>query len=229
VARLKLIGSYCGALVLCAIALILAGCGDPTADKTAATVSDAVEVEPVASSEEGAALEEPVQDGLVYAFDNEGSSVDFEGYKVTGPHVGGFGTFSGTVTVPDGDLNRAQIALGIDMTTTYSDNPDLTTKLLSPDFFEVETYPSATFVSTRIDAWPDGSQFDVTGNLALHGVTKGVTFPASISLDGTTVTAEAEFTIDRSIWGITYKGVADDLIRDDVLIFFAIEAEAQGG
>lgn len=204
-----------------AIAVVLSGCGNPTADKPAAEVGDAIEIlTPV----EGEALPE----GVVYAL-TDNSGIDFEGYKVTGPHVGGFGVFEGTVTVPDGDLSQARIVMIFDMKSIYSDNPDLTNRLLGEEFFEVETYPTSTFTSTAIDAYPDGQSFGVTGNLEMHGITKGLTFPATIKLDGTTLTAEAEFTIDRTDWDITYKGMADDLIRDDVLILFEIEAQAQGG
>ena len=68
--------------------------------------------------------------------------------------------------------------------------------------------------------------YDVTGNLTLHGVTKGVTFPAEITVDGDTLSTTAEFTINRTDWNITYKGVADDLIRDSVLLYFEIVAQA---
>ena len=216
-----------GFIVLATFGLTLASCGNPTADKPAAEVSDPVQIDsPAAAAQEDSGAEAAAS-GVVYTF-TENSGIDYEGYKVTGPHVGGFGKFKGTVTVPDGDIERARIKIEIDMTSTYSDNPDLTDTLLGIDFFEVETYPRSTFISTGIERFPDGS-YSVTGNLDLHGVTKGITFPATINLDGGMLTAEAEFTINRFDWDITYEGMADDLIRKDVLIVFEIEAAAEGG
>jgi len=113
------------------------------------------------------------------------------------------------------------------MTSTYSDVPDLTKKLLGADFFEAETYPTATFKSTSIAAPPaGGGLYDVTGNLTLHGITKGITFPATITIDGDTLKTKTEFTINRMDWDVKYKGLADDIIRDDVLLYFEIVAKA---
>ena len=216
-----------GFVVLAAFVFTLTGCGDPTADKPAAVLSEAVQIDADAETAQGNSGEEGAAPAVVYTF-TENSGIDFEGYKVTGPHVGGFGKFVGSVTVPDGDIEQARIKIEIDTTSIYSDHPDLTDILLGTDFFEVETYPTASFISTRIELFPDGS-YSVTGNLDLHGVTKGVTFPATIDLEGGILTAEAEFTINRFDWDLTYKGLADDLIRKNVLIVFEIEAAADGG
>lgn len=213
-----------GVFLLLTLALI--GCGSPTEDKTAATVTDAIEV-PQSTPPAEPAPGEPAVESNVYTFTNEGNGIDFEGYKVTGSHVGGFGAFEGTVTVPGGEITKAQIELTIDMTSTYSDAPDLTKVLLGKDFFEAETFPTSTFQSTSVAASPAGGNlYDVTGNLTLHGVTKGITFPATIDLDGNTLKTSAEFTIKRFDWNITYKGLADDLIREDVLLYFEIVAKS---
>jgi polyisoprenoid-binding protein YceI len=68
----------------------------------------------------------------------------------------------------------------------------------------------------------------VTGNLTMHGVTHGVTFPATIKVDGNTVTARADFKISRKDWGVVYPGQPDDLISDDVRIIFDIVASKAG-
>lgn len=213
---------------------VLAGCADPTADKTAARVSDAIETPAPApapaptSATDGtatpAAAPTPVANATAFPFSGDKSSIGFEGYKVTGAHTGGFAKFDGKFTVPGGDITKGQIELTIQMKDTFSDDPTLTTKLKSADFFDVEKFPTATFTSTSIA--PTGDTFDVTGNLALHGVTKGVTFPAKITIDNGALTATAEFTINRNDWGISYPGVADDLIRENVLMFFDIKAKA---
>jgi len=63
----------------------------------------------------------------------------------------------------------------------------------------------------------------------MHGVTKSVTFPARIELKDDGVQAEAEFAINRKDWGIVYPGMANDLIRDEVLMKLDIEAKAAAG
>jgi len=216
------------AFLLSVFAVTITGCSNPTADKTAATVTAPVEETEPAPVETDAPSAEQAPSAKVFKFTNEGNGIDFEGYKVTGSHVGGFGKFEGTVTVPDNDLTRAKIDLTIDMTSTYSDVPDLTKTMLGEDFFEVDTHPTSTFKSTAIKPTPaGGGLYDVTGNLNLHGVTKGITFPATITIEGNTLKTNAEFTIKRFDWDIKYKGMADDLIRDDVLLYFEIVAKAE--
>ncbi len=63
----------------------------------------------------------------------------------------------------------------------YSDVGKLTQHLKSPDFFGVDTYPKASFVSSKIESAVDGSNtHKITGELTLHGVKKEITFPAKI-------------------------------------------------
>ncbi|NUO53317.1 MAG: YceI family protein, partial [Polyangiaceae bacterium] len=98
--------------------------------------------------------------------------------------------------------------------------------LKSKDFFEVETFPKATFTSTEIKAGGEGgATHTITGNLNLHGVEKSVGFPAKIKVEKDKVTAEAKFAINRKDFNIVYAGKADDLIKDDVLIKLTITAK----
>lgn len=157
----------------------------------------------------------------------EGTEVSFKGSKVTGSHDGGFRKVSGTVTVDGEDLSKAGVDVTIDMTSVYSDDEKLTQHLSSPDFFDVAKYPTATFKSTSITKADTG--YTVAGDLTLHGVTKGISFPAEIALSGGELTAKAEFAINRKDFEIVYPGKPDDLIRDEVVIKFDLKAGAPQG
>jgi polyisoprenoid-binding protein YceI len=65
----------------------------------------------------------------------------------------------------------------------------------------------------------------VTGNLQLHGVTKSITFPATIKTSGDAVDVDAEFAINRKDFGVVYPGMPDDLIKDDILLHLQIHAK----
>jgi len=192
------------ALPLCALILLAAvGCADPTADKPKAVVDDPVsEPERTADSREFVLTDE--------------SSIGFVGSKVTGSHDGGFNTFEGRIALVDGDPLRSRVEVTIDAASLWTDTERLTGHLKSPDFFDVEQFPSAMFVSTSIE--PEGDAYRITGNLTLRGVTKSVAFPASIDVTDDRVEADAEFSIKRFDFDIVYPGKTDDLIRDDVLI-----------
>jgi polyisoprenoid-binding protein YceI len=185
------------------IVLAAVGCADPAKDKPQAEVKEAV-AEPAAPA-----------DAQRFVLTDE-SSIGFVGSKVTGSHDGGFNTFEGEILLAGGDPTKSSVNITIDTTSIWSDNDRLTDHLKSPDFFEVETYPTATFTSTEIVQESDA--YRITGNLTLHGITKSVSFPAGITIEEGRVTATAEFAIKRFEYDMKFKGKADDLIRDDVVI-----------
>ena len=151
---------------------------------------------------------------------NEKSSINFVGAKVTRDHKGKFNQFDGSIDYQGTQPSR--ISFDIDLNSIESDTPDLTKHLKSPDFFDVAKYPKATFTSTSLTAAPagsaDGTTHILTGTLDMHGVQKEVRIPVKATQTADGVHAESEFTINRHDWGISYKGMADDLIKDNVLI-----------
>lgn len=165
--------------------------------------------------------------GTRYAFDPQTSKITWKGSKVTRTHDGGFRSFSGEIGVVDGDPTKSSVHVEIQADSIYADEQRLTDHLKSPDFFDVQQFPTASFHSTAIVR--KGEAYEVTGDLAMHGVTKSVTFPARIELKEDGVEAEAEFAIPRKDWGIVYPGMANDLIRNEVLMKLDIEAKAAAG
>ena len=160
-------------------------------------------------------------DEVSYLFPAD-AEVAWVGSKVTGSHDGGFKKVEGRVTLAGEDLEKAVIDITIDTTSIYSDDEKLTIHLKSEDFFAVDTYPTATFKSTGIKK--TDQNYEITGDLTLHGVTKSVSYPANISLEGDALKTRAEFSINRKDFQIVYAGKPDDLIRDEVVIKFDITA-----
>lgn len=149
------------------------------------------------------------------------SKIEWVGTKKNGKHTGGFKGFAGKLTPATGDLTASTISVDIDTGTLHSDNPMLTRHLKSPDFFGVDTYPKATFVSSKIESAPDGSNtHKITGELTLHGAKKEITIPAKIVETGDKVKLTSTFKIAREDFGMTYgKGKVDN----DVTIKLNVE------
>jgi polyisoprenoid-binding protein YceI len=150
----------------------------------------------------------------------ETSRIEFVGTKPNGKHDGGFKEFGGHIAL-DGD-KVTKIAAEIDTTSLYSDHPKLTGHLSSPDFFDIKTHPTASFVSTAIkpEAGKDTSHV-VTGDLTLLGKTKSISFPSKIDVAADAVSLQSEFKIKRFDFGMTYgKGKVDD----DVTIKVSVKA-----
>ena len=155
----------------------------------------------------------------------ETSKLEFEGSKVTGSHKGGFKTFKGFAELAPDGTSPSKISIEIDMDSTYSDNDKLTGHLKAPDFFDVTKFPKSAFETTEIKTGGEkGATHTVTGNLTLHGVTKSITFPATIAVKDGGMTLTSEFSIKRKDFGITYTGMTNDLIRDEVVIRLDVKA-----
>lgn len=195
-----------------AVPVLFTACENP-ADKTeAAAVKDAVEK--TVTNAEG---------GTKYSF-TSASVVNFTGSKVNGSHSGGFKNVTGHFTVKDGALAGNDHKVVIDMNSIWSDDEKLTGHLKDKDFFEVATYPESTFEATSLEKKSDSS-YVVSGNFTLHGVTKNITFPAAVTTEGDSVKIESKFDINRKDFGIVYSGMADNAIREEVIIELKLEVK----
>jgi polyisoprenoid-binding protein YceI len=206
-------------LVLGMTTIALTGCDDPSKGKSKATTGEAI----TSTTSQAATT---AASSVKYAFDQSASKVSWTGSKVTGKHEGGFGTFKGTVDVGDGAPEKSKVNVEIEADSLTSDTEKLTGHLKSPDFFDTKAHPKATFVSTEIKKGGDkGASHTVTGNLTIKGITKSVTFPATISLGADTANLDAEFAINRRDFSLNYAGMPNDLIRDEVVIKLAIRGK----
>ena len=118
------------------------------------------------------------------------------------PRKGRFTKFSGTAEVDAAAKKLKSVSVEIDTTSLATEFQKLTDHLKSADFFEVKEFPTAKFESTAIEG--EGSQTKVTGNLTLHGVTKEISFPATVDVNESGLTLSSKFTIDRSEFGMTF-------------------------
>lgn len=195
-------------------ALLIVGCSNPADDVAEANVSDEKKMDSAAVA----------TGGDYFAIDAANSSIGFVGSKVTGSHEGGFTDFVGEFRIIDGEIADSGNKVVIDTKSMFSDNDRLTGHLKGADFFDVETHPTSTFETTKIDVAADGTA-TVTGNLSLHGETKSISFPATINVSDSEVTVKAEFHINRFDFKMEYAGKADDLIRKEVVLKFDVKAK----
>jgi polyisoprenoid-binding protein YceI len=165
-------------------------------------------------------------DTVDYVFSNADSKIEFTGAKVTGKHEGSIGRFNGTIHLTSGDPTKSRVGVELDMSSLRADVDKLTEHLKSADFFDVAKFPVARFESTSVRAGGENGATDtITGNLELHGVTKSISFPATIKPRGDSIDVDAEFAIDRQDFGVAYPGMSDDLIKDQILLKLTVRAK----
>ena len=186
-------------LILAVAATYFAACNSNTANKVETTEKQ------VAAS----------TDGTAYALDST-STLTWTGSKPTGKHTGTFKISEGSFNVKDGALTGGNFTINInslnneDLAGDAESKAKLEGHLKSPDFFDVGKYPTAKFEITAVEPNTDSTKKDFThtikGNLTLKDSTKNVAIPARVTVDAKTLTASAIFSIDRTLWGMNYKG-----------------------
>ena len=106
--------------------------------------------------------------------------------------TGSFGTAEATLTSSKDDFSDASISFTADVNSLNTGNEQRNTHLKSPDFFNAAQYGTLTFKSTSFKK-VDDKNFQVTGDLTFHGVTKSVTLNATFN--GTTVNPMSKKTV----------------------------------
>jgi polyisoprenoid-binding protein YceI len=148
------------------------------------------------------------------------------------------GSHTGTINIKNGNIKLAKgksIVGGnftIDMNSMEctdlqgKSKEGLIGHLKSADFFDVTKNPTAKFEIASAEALPDdanGATHKITGNLTMRGVSNSISFPAKVSVSKNTVTAEANFNIDRTQWGMTYG--ADGKVAKEINLNLNLKAE----
>jgi polyisoprenoid-binding protein YceI len=173
-----------------------------------------------------------------YTIDTQKSVMKWVGKKVVGGHDGIVKIKQGTVVTKGTEVSGTIV---IDMHTIENSDIENATyraklegHLKNPDFFDVEKYPTSTFVITQAKEVSKGT-YSLTGNLTIKDKTHPVTFSATVSEIDKTTMLKASFSIDRTKWGVVYnskgffdvKALGDKLILDDIKFELDIVLVAQ--
>lgn len=98
------------------------------------------------------------------------------------------------------DEPAARRRLGVERDLSDSQRADVHKAMRGPEQLDVARYPMIRFVSTRIVSEGDG-KLQVSGRLTLHGVTRDVTFPATVALESGTLRGRATLSFLQSSFG----------------------------
>ena len=80
---------------------------------------------------------------------------------------------TGTLVLDADDPTKDAVDIALDMNTLSTGLPDFDTQLKGKDYFDVATFPQATFKSTKVEVTGDTTA-NVTGDLTIHGMTKSI-------------------------------------------------------
>jgi polyisoprenoid-binding protein YceI len=147
---------------------------------------------------------------------------------------GQFSRIGGTIFFDPLNRNNSSIELSIDATSIFTGIQKRDDHLKSADFFDVDKYPTISFMSTRING-VNGNKADVTGDLTLHGITRRITVPVEFSGpvkdpfgDGSSMGFSVSTVINREDYGIMWNQPMENngiMVGRDVHLFIDLEAD----
>lgn len=180
-------------------------------------------------------------EGTAFIIDST-TTIEWTGTKINGAHNGIFKIKEGSFSIKDNNLKAGSFVIdinslnNIDLASDAGSKTKLEGHLKSADFFDAAIFPTAKFEITSVEPYDSTKAKDavmkdashlVKGNLTLKDSTKNISFPAKINITQDKVTATANFNIDRTEWGMNYKGPnspQDWVIRKEVNLKLNIQA-----
>ena len=147
---------------------------------------------------------------MAWTIDSAHTSVGFVARHMGLSKVRGqFTSFRGEVEGDPSDITTARARLEIDMDSVDTGSPDRDAHLKSTDFFDVERYPTMTFVSRSIEA--DGDDYRMFGDLTIKDQTRPVELKYEHGGDvqdpfgNRKLGGSLSGTIKRSDWGLVWN------------------------
>jgi polyisoprenoid-binding protein YceI len=168
-----------------------------------------------------------------FALDPAHSSVAFEVKHL------GIATVHGRFTVVSGTFTggeRPSLEGTVDIASATTDEEQRDGHLASPDFFDAQRFPRATFRSTSFEQLPDGS-VRVAGELTLKGVSKEIELTGSVAgpavdpWGGERIGLELTGVVDRNDFGVSWNAPLPGggfLLPDDVRVVIDVSAVKEG-
>ncbi|KQR72519.1 YceI family protein [Pedobacter sp. Leaf176] len=141
---------------------------------------------------------------VAYTVDAAKSTITWIGKKVTGSHNGTVALQSGTLNVDGKKVTGGTFTIDMNSIKDADGSAKLEGHLKADDFFGTAKFPTSTFVITKVAG--SGAAVTVSGNLTIKGITKPLSFPATVSVntDGTVSALAGKITVDRTKYDIRY-------------------------
>lgn len=167
-----------------------------------------------------------------WTIDPNHSEIDFTVRHMTVSNVHGrFAIKEGKILFNEADATKSTVTVTIDTTSVDTGVSGRDNDLKSDHFFDVATYPTATFVSTNVAK--SGNGLSIIGNLTLHGVTK----PVVLTVDGPSAPIpgmdkkphsgySATTTLKRTDFGVGGK-IPAAVVSDEIKLEIELEVVKQ--
>jgi polyisoprenoid-binding protein YceI len=144
----------------------------------------------------------------------------------------------GEVRLPPHNLEAASLEMNVRADSLVETGRDFgqrdregVNRAVREEALETSRYPEIVFKSTRISMKSLGEgqyQAKITGVLALHGVTKSISFPAQVKVEGNILRATGEFRVLHADFNIRKLSAGAGVLtaKDPIKLSFDVRANA---
>lgn len=159
------------------------------------------------------------------------SSVSWTGKKVTGAHHGTISINDGTLLLHDNKFSGGSFVIDttsikiLDITDPDT-NAQFAGHLFSEDFFATESFPEASFTLTNSE-YISSSNYLLTGNLTIKGITNPVEFPATVLVTADEINASGKIIVDRTKYDMKFRSGNFFTNLGDTLIYNEFELDVK--
>ncbi len=171
-----------------------------------------------------------------YDLNTSSSAISWEGEYLSGlTEKGAVMLKSGSLKVENGLITGGNFVVDMNSIDSLPHKDLLVNHLKSNEFFGVETYPTATFVLKKmIPSSEEGAKegrYVIAGDLTIRGITKPISFLATIKQEEGSLHSTALFAVNRADWEVKYNsptffsGLGDKMIRDAITIDLDLKAD----
>lgn len=139
------------------------------------------------------------------------------GFKQMGvPGDGRFRKFTTQMSFDPARPEAARASIEIDLASIDTGSTEVNGEVLGRQWFNVKTYPTARFVSSRVRAL-GGNRYELAGQLSLKGRSQALAIPVTFQpqgnvgvFDGSFVIKRADFAIGEGAW-MDFSAVANEV------------------
>jgi polyisoprenoid-binding protein YceI len=170
-------------------------------------------------------------DAPAWTVDYDKSSITFVGRQMGVSSQGKFKTFTAKVNFDPSALPASSVEVTIETGSADAGNADIDKELKRPNWFDVQRFPTARFVTTAIRG-KGGNVYEAAAKLTIRDVTQDVVLPVTIDIaqnpaDASQLIArtKGEMAISRLAFGIGQNEWRDtNIVADAVTIRIGVVA-----
>jgi polyisoprenoid-binding protein YceI len=140
-------------------------------------------------------------DGVQWKLDPAKSRLGFSGTQTGAKFEGRFAHYTTNIIFDPDHLDASHVSVTVDLASAATGDTQRDTALPNKDWFDVTHFPQARFETTTIRKL-DGNAYEAAGNLTIRGVTKPISLPFILEVDGATAHVVGHAGFVRSVFGV---------------------------